>query len=53
MPRAATVSAVTSLGLSRLRVGTTSPRAATTSSPWRTGTATEHAPRLISSCVVA
>ena len=53
MPRAATWSAETSRALSRLRLGTTIPSAATTSPPRRTGTPTEQAPRLISSTVVA
>ena len=53
MPRAATWSAATSRALSRLRLGTTMPSAATTASCRRIGTATEHAPRLISSDVVA
>lgn len=51
--RAATVSPVTSRGLSRRRSGTTTPTAAMTSSPLNTGTAIEHAPSVISSRVVA
>ncbi len=53
MPRAATWSAATSFGLSRFRLGTTMPSAATTSPRRRIGTPTEQAPRLISSTVVA
>ena len=54
MPCAATWRAATSRGRSRLRLGTTMPTAATTG-PWfrRIGTATEQAPRLISSLVCA
>ena len=47
MPWAATVSADTGRALSHRRLGTTMPRAATTASPRRTGTATEQAPRVI------
>ncbi|ODA70506.1 hypothetical protein APS67_005375 [Streptomyces sp. AVP053U2] len=53
IPRAATWRALTSPGRSRLRLGATMPSAATTSPPDRIGTATELAPRLISSTVVA
>lgn len=53
MPCAATVSADTRRDLSRRGLGTTIPRAATTSAPRRTGTATEQAPSVISSAVVA
>ena len=53
MPWAATLSADTRRALSRRRLGTTTPRAATTSSPRSTGTATEQAPSVISSTVVA
>ena len=53
-PCAATWRAATSLARSRLRLGTTMPSAATTCPLGaRIGTATEHAPRLISSTVVA
>ena len=54
MPAAATVKAATSWGRSRPSEATTSPSAAITrlSGPW-TGTATEQAPSVISSRVVA
>src|SRR5207245_1762296 len=54
LPWAATCSAATRRGRSRFRLGTTMPSAATTlPSAARTGTATENAPRLISSWVSA
>jgi hypothetical protein len=53
MPLAATWSAATARLRSRSRLSTTTPIAATTSCRRRTGTATENAPRDISSSVVA
>ena len=53
MPWPATCSAATCLARSFLRLGTTMPSEATTAEPARIGTATEQAPRLISSTVVA
>ena len=53
MPRAATWSAATSRGRSLPSFGSTMPSAATTVSPRRIGTATEQAPSVISSTVVA
>ena len=55
IPCAATRRPVTNRDLSRLRFGTTTPTAATTTSsgPARIGTATEQAPSVISSTVVA
>ncbi len=53
MPCAATCSAETNRGRSFLSEATTMPSDATTSGPRRIGTATEQAPRLISSTVVA
>ena len=53
MPWAATWRAATNLARSFRRSDTTMPSAATTLLSARIGTATEHAPRLISSTVVA